>query len=383
MFSDLSSYYHRWYHSRPFLVGKDRQEELRRLHRVLLACARHLPEVWEDFLPLGEREKDILAEQSRYPFRLGPWRPDYIVSAEGSLLLCEITTRFFAHGIFMSWFAHDWAVKFMSRFPGESWADEFGPMMQKMLDLVGDRRKIYVLKSADRTSAIRLYKRFYEAHGLSVTVLEAPEVEKRRAEWQDGAFLAGALNQKDIMSLSDSTLRALIECGYCSDMRTVFLVHDKRFMKLWFDDSFTRGCIADEDASFLRSHAIPTFEASELTEEALADKDAWIVKPYRLGKSEGVHAGVLTSAGEWRELLRHPEGHIIQPFISQRTYPTVWEGTPFDDYVCGMMLCIDDDYFESGDMRCSSLPVTNVGDDRKAAVIYSSSEALKPYCDVL
>ena len=384
MYSDLATYYHRWYHSRPVLITPERRDELRRLHSVLLKCARHIPEVWGNYLPLGERERDILAEQSRYPLRLGTWRPDFLLQADGSLKICEITSRFFAHGIFMSWFSSDWTRRFMSSFPGESWDDSFPEMMSAMLALAGGRPRMSVFKSSDRTSEIRLYKRFYEAHGIDVQVLEAEEVKARRPEWDSpDCFLVSALNQRDIMSFDDGTLRAMMERGMVSDMRNVFLIHDKRFQKLWFDDSFTSGCLDAAETAFLRAHAIPTYDASEKVSEALADKDAFILKPCRLGKSEGVHAGPMTDPALWKELLRNPEGYIIQPFIPQAVFPTVWEGTPFNDYVCGMMLCVDDRYFDSGYFRCSSLPVTNVGDNRKAAAVFSSSEAIKPYCDVL
>ena len=98
-----------------------------------------------------------------------------------------------------------------------------------------------------------------------------------------------------------------------------------------------------------------------------------------------MYAGPLTDEARWQELFysRAAFGMIAQPFIRQRTYPTVWEGTAFDDYVCGMMLCVDDRYFDSGYFRCSSLPVTNQGDDRKAAVIHTGDETLLKYCDIL
>lgn len=384
MYSDLAPYYHRWYHERPVLVTPERREELRTLHRILLKCAHHLPEVWQDYLPLGERERDILAEQGRYPLRLGTWRPDYIVASDGSLLICEITSRFFAHGLFLSWFSRDWAERFMVRFPGASWDDRFDDSMRKMLSLAAGRPRMYVLKSADKTGEIRLYKRFYEAHGLSVSVLEAPEVEARLDEWaRPDCFVVSALNQNDILGFGDRTLRAMMECGMVSDFRNVFLVHDKRFMKLWFDDSFTSACLDPSETAFLRAHAIPTYELTDMTGDVLRQRKSFIIKPYRLGKSEGVHAGPLTSPWIWKRLLKDPRGYIVQPFIEQKTWPVVWEGKRYDDYICGMMLCVDDDYFDSGLFRCSSLPVTNVGDDRKAAVIHSGSRELLNCCDVL
>ena len=74
---------------------------------------------------------------------------------------------------------------------------------------------------------------------------------------------------------------------------------------------------------------------------------------------------------------------ILQPFILQRTFPTIWEGKIFEDYICGMMLCVDDRYFESGMFRASSLPVTNVGDDRKICPLYTDDEDLLKMCDIL
>ena len=74
---------------------------------------------------------------------------------------------------------------------------------------------------------------------------------------------------------------------------------------------------------------------------------------------------------------------MTQPFIKQKTFPTVWEGTPFDDYLCGMMLCVDDRFFDSGYFRCSSLPVTNIGDDRKACVIHTDDPFIISHCDLL
>ena len=86
--------------------------------------------------------------------------------------------------------------------------------------------------------------------------------------------------------------------------------------------------------------------------------------------------------------------YILQPFIHQRTYPCEWEGKHYDEYVCGMMLCMDDRYYDSGVFRTSSAPVSNKVDDRKMCVIHSDNERLrvgelssgmelKKYCYVL
>ena len=387
MIEGLIPYYLHWYHERPVGITSARRAELNRLHRILYACAEHFALHYKDyvdqFMPLGEKEMQILQMQEAYPFRAGTWRPDYIITEEGSLKICEITSRFFAHGIFMSWYAEKAADKFMARFPGKTRNSRYGEMMDYMLEILEGKRCIYVLKSADRTGEIRLYKEFYERHGCTVTVLEAPEVEPRRADWaRPGVFLISALNQMDLLSFSMDTLRAMMDAGMYSDFRNIFLIHDKRFMRLWYEDAFTSAFLNPDDTAFLRAHAIGT-SLCENVPDAKSNKNAYIIKPYALGKSEGVHAGVLTSQEEWEKLLEHPEGMIIQPFLKQRTYETVWEGIEYQDYMCGMMLCVNERYFGDGLFRASSLPVTNVGDDRKACFIDTDDPELLAHCDVL
>jgi len=415
MYSDLSDYYLRWYHDRPVGITSRRRDELRKLHAVLYKCAEHLSLHYEDYLPrwmpLGERAQALLDRQKAYPFRAGTWRPDYLLTERGELKICEITSRFFAHGIFMSWFAARAAALFLQRIsaetPPECWNERYGDLMDYMRGLPQGKKRIFVFRSDDRTNEIRLYKRFYEAQGMEVHVLDYREVDARRKEWSHGALLLSALNQRDLMGMEDETIHVMLEEGMISDFRNIFLIHDKRFMRLWFEDAFTNACLTGEETAFLRAHAIPTYlcaEGGPVVADALAHKDAYILKPWDLGKSEGLFAGPLTDEPVWRSLWKPRRGEdgpvagngravvagmrpvdtmVLQPFLRQRSFPTVWEGQAFDDYLCGMMLCVDDQYFDSGMFRTSSCPVSNLGDDRKAAPLHTDDPVLLSHCDCL
>lgn len=393
LYGDQESYYHRWYHEKPMVITPERNEELREMHRVLYKCvdymAHHYEEFVDKYMPLSEKEMEILEYQGKYPFLAGTFRPDYLVTEGGELKLCEITSRFFGHGIFMSYFAEAAANNFMEKFPGSKRESLFEQMMQSALDIVGSKQEIYVLKSSDKTSEIKLYKPFYEYFGKKVTILEADEVEGRIDDW-NGKFVISALNQKDILSYSMDTIKAMIDSRMYNDFRTVFLIHDKRFMQLWYTPEFTRNFLTDGEADFLGKHAIETYickdkASADILEKAYADKDGYILKHFRLGKSEKVYAGPLTDESKWKALFDDGsvKDMIIQPFLHQKTFRTVWEGTPFDDYVCGMMLCIDDKYFDSGLFRTSSCPVTNVVDDRKAFPVVTSDERIISCGDIL
>ena len=137
--ADLEDYYARWYHERPMAILPARRDELRELQRVLYKCIAHMAERFEDyvprFMPLSDREMRILRMQSEYPFRAGTFRPDYLVSEDGELRLCEITSRFFAHGIFLSYFSERVADLFMEKHPGCARETVYEELLETMRSL--------------------------------------------------------------------------------------------------------------------------------------------------------------------------------------------------------------------------------------------------------
>ena len=410
LFADKTAYYHQWYHDRPMLITSERRDELRRMHALLYKCiaymAEHYREWVPEYMPMDEKVMEILDRQSRYPFRAGAYRPDYLISEDGQLLLVEITSRFFGHGIWANYPSVVKAQQFMAAFPEVSWENRYDELLTYMRDIFhplgGQGAPIYVLKSSDRGSESAFYTKFYEYYGHEVTVYEADQVEAHIDLWSHDAVVISALNQEDLLSFRMETLQAMIDARMLNDFRTIFLIHDKRFLHLIFVDAFTSQCLTEEETAFLRQHTIPTYlynkRYKEIWEDALQHKDHYILKPYDLGKSVGLYAGVMTDEETWKDAIQHStfniQNYILQPFIHQRTYPCVWAGKHYDEYVCGMMLCVDDRYFDSGVFRTSSAPVTNKVDDRKMCVIHSDDERLrggelssgmelKKYCFVL
>ena len=418
LFADKTAYYHQWYHDRPMLITSERRDELRRMQALLYKCivymAEHYSEWVPQYMPLDDKVMEILDRQSRYPFRAGAYRPDYLISDDGRLLLVEITCRFFGHGIWANYPSVVKAEQFMAEHPGTSWENRYDELLTYMRDAIPANSPVYVLKSGDRGSESTFYTKFYEYYGHEVTIYEAAEVEAHIDQWSHDAVVFSALNQHDLLSFKMETLQAMIDARMLNDFRTIFLMHDKRFLSLIFVDAFTQQCLTEEETVFLRQHTIPTylqphpltpspkgegeaFGSEEIWEDALAHKDKYILKPYDLGKSVGLYAGVMTDEETWKSVHSSQSivhSYILQPFIRQRTYPCEWErlrvgepcsgmGKHYDEYVCGMMLCIDDRYFDSGMFRTSSAPVTNKVDDRKMCVIHSDDAELKTSCFVL
>ena len=370
------SYYDRWIHDKPLVLNPDRAYELAELHRILHVCALHYVEHyrdWLDIIPYDEVVLETLEYCERYPFRAGTYRPDILFCDDGGIRVCEITSRFFGNGYFLTYY-YDEAARVKGNAAGvDDAVSQIEEMLAYFAGMAKGKKRLVVLKSADRSDSIRLYVPFYEALGLKPTILESDQVEAGKA-LMEGSFVVSALNQVDLAALSPETrhLMADVECR--NDFRTIYLLHDKRFFRLFFEDSFTGAFLTDGETQFLRAHVVPTFLPHADPDEfarAKLDKDAFILKHRCLGKSEKVHAGILCTQAEWQDLFGPStvDDMILQPFQRQKVFPAEWEGQRYDDYACGSLLVVDDRYFGPGIVRTSSCPVINKTDDRKIAVI--------------
>ena len=373
------SYYGRWIHEIPLVAAPGRDEELRELARILYACAcryvAHYRE-WLDIIPYDDATLETLEYCERYPFKAGTYRPDILLCDDGAIRACEITSRFFGNGYFLAYFYDQAAREKCARAGVDDARSRLGEMLAYFAAMPEGRKRLVVLKSADRSDSIKLYVPFYQALGLKVEIIESDCVEKSAARLE-GAFVVSALNQADLAALSVGTRHLMADVGCRNDFRTIYLLHDKRFFRLFLEDAFTDAFLTDGETAFLRAHTVPTWlprTDPEMFARARRDKDAFIVKHRCLGKSEQVQAGCLCSQGEWEELFE-PEAMqnmILQPFERQRAFPVVWEGQAFMDYACGSILTVDDRYFGPGIMRTSSCPVLNRTDDRKLALVVTA-----------
>ena len=104
---ELIPYYRYWCHDCPMAVSSRRDQELHRMQDVLYRCAWYYVHHYREFLdviPYEERVLEILEYSEENPFRAGTFRPDYLICEDGSLKICEITSRFFGNGYFLSYF---------------------------------------------------------------------------------------------------------------------------------------------------------------------------------------------------------------------------------------------------------------------------------------
>ena len=387
---ELIPYYRYWCHDCPMAVSSRRDQELHRMQDVLYRCAWYYVHHYREFLdviPYEERVLEILEYSEENPFRAGTFRPDYLICEDGSLKICEITSRFFGNGYFLSYFMERAGADFAREAHITDYCSYFEDFLEYAANMLEGKKKVCVLKSADKSDSIRLYVPFYQALGAKVTVLEAEEIEENLGCLAN-SLVVSALNQTDILKLSKEAIRRMIAEQFRNDFRTVFLLHDKRFFWLFAMDRFTDRCLSKRDTEFLRSHIVETFLPGcdpAIFQDARIHKDQYILKHARLGKSEKVYAGCLCEQSQWEELFAPDvlRDMILQPFMKQKRYPTVWNGERLEDYVAGTILCVDDRYFGTGLFRTSTRPVINQTDAHKVAQVITDQKWKFRDCHVL
>ena len=377
----LVPYYKSWTYKEPIILTSSRDQELREMNRVLSKACTYYAEHYLDYIdliPYEDKVLDVLSYASIRPFQMGTARPDYIIDENGSLLICEITARFFGNGYFLSFFNEtDGQEKAESALITDRHS-YFEQMLSYFADMRNGRDKVCVLMSADKSDSIGLYVPFYHSLGMETVIIPAEDVENRLPEL-DGSMVISALNQFDLLKYSPDTLRFLAEKGMINDFRTIFLLHDKRFFRLFLDPRFTDPALSKEETAFLNQHTIPTYlpdQDSAMFDYARHHKDSFILKHHCLGKSIGVYAGCLVQEKEWEQLF--DEGNIkkmiLQPFIRQRAFEMKWrtgsgQSRQVRDYVSGTILNVDGCYFGTGLFRTSSRPVINQTDAHKMSPI--------------
>lgn len=129
------------------------------------------------------------------------------------------------------------------------------------------------------------------------------------------------LHQHELRSLSPSLLREIARCSF-NDLRTIFLVHDKRILGLVLEELdalvSVQKVLTSSQAEILRCGITPTIipGSREMTAlihtsyENQVAKDDLLLKPIRGGKGAGIMFGSDMTPQAWASqlaLLRRPD----------------------------------------------------------------------------
>ena len=137
------------------------------------------------------------------------------------------------------------------------------------------------------------------------------------------------------------------------------------------------------EIGLLQKYILPTYQygdGADAWEDALRHKDGYILKHHGRGRSEEVYAGCLIGEPQWQALFKPAKlkDMILQPFVQQKRFQGYTDGEWRDDFVTGILLCFNQEFFGPGLYRTSSQPVTNWGTFRKMAQLVAEVDERVP-----
>jgi hypothetical protein len=364
-----------WFHKAPMLVSPARCEELHTLQQLLYRAIRFFVAHYDEYaslMPLSPKGRRIVEIASQRPYRTGTYRPDFVIGQDKAIRVCEIGCRFPLDGFFNAGVTELIACRLAAEQGMDQPPSRYRRFLDHLTGYFGPFERVCALKSpADRPMDLRLYTQIFEKSGIPCTVHTPAEIA-RQPELLSGAAVIDEFNQMDLETLDDAIIAQLAAANSLNDLRTKFLIHDKRFLSVLTNQDFLAQFLNADEIAFLTQHIAPTYTRSQrpdLWEQARADKDGWIIKPYLLGKSAGILAGWVTEEEQWQHAFQSPdiEKMVLQPFFRQKQFVAPLGGRMYMDYVVGTFLCFEDEFLGPGRFRTSSFPVTNQGDDRKVA----------------
>ena len=232
---------------------------------------------------------------------------------------------------------------------------------------------VIVITGSDLRNESKIYTTIFERMGLQVEVLNFKDFELSMPAL-DNALIVSELSFDELKSLKDSTLIRLIEADVLNDLRTIFLIHDKRFFEVMNNTELQNKNLTETEVSLLSRYTLPTYTYSVNSvkwQDAKQNKDKWILKHRALGKSQDIFAGNLLTKAEWDELFTREDisEMIIQEWVEQKKFKNFYLQKPIEDYIVGTLLFFDEHFFGLGEFRTSSYPITNKVDHRKAAAL--------------
>ena len=373
---EFHGYYAPWTFDKPITSSLETTNDLKAVGLALNKVIKHvgtnfLSQGYEQLMPVSERACrvfEIFNQRSSYD--VGSFRTDFVFDQAKVPKLIEITCRFALNGYFEAAVFNQFSKEHALKLGVDAHrVEEYDAFQSFMADKIGASNRVCIVVRDGKPQSSRYYAPIFEASGIEVNEVHFQELASGAGLMKD-ALVISEIGLNEIELLSDSDLELLAASNLINDFRTVFTAHDKRFFELLNNKTIQRAALDTSERDLLQRYLIETRafdEAGSDLDELLANKDRWVLKHARLGKSKDIYAGLEFEQAEWESLLGtlDLQQFILQEWVPQRRFKGTVSGVEFDDYLTGTLMYFDDAYFGLGLFRSSSHIITNKVDDRK------------------
>ena len=316
-------------------------------------------------MPVSDRARQVFEIfNQRSSYDVGSFRTDFVFDQRKCR--SSSTCRFALNGYFEAAVFNQFSKEHALKLGVDAHRiEEYDAFQSFMADKIGASNRVCIVVR-DGKPQFALLRTDFSSVGYRVNEVHFQELASG-ATFMEDALQSIGLNEIEL--LSDSDLELLAASNLINDFRTVFTAHDKRFFELLNNETIQRAALDASEHSLLQRYLIETRafdKSSSDLQELLTNKDRWVLKHARLGKSKDIYAGLEFEQAEWESLLETLElsQFILQEWVPQRRFKGTVSGVEFDDYLTGTLMYFDDAYFGLG-LFGALLIITNKVDDRK------------------
>ncbi|CAF3718455.1 unnamed protein product [Rotaria sp. Silwood1] len=311
----------------------------------------------------------------RPDFDIGNYRPDVLFTTGHRFTMngkhrfepkiCEINGRF-------PWNGYLFSAAICSGDNNNQISINFNTMLDTIIASIklDTRKSITILKSKEHGFDINLFQTYWinkyhqtchVIHPDQVYVINGQLCNRNNGYPIEQLIME--LHQDEILSFSDDILHTFIyntQLRYMNDLRTIFLVHDKRMFSLLSNQAFLNALWeCDYEQTKTLTELIPTTYVigqmpSYIQECVLKMKNKWCIKPNLGGKGKDMSIGIDVSIEDWSRLLldRNHQEWIIQQYQEPVQYESM--------NLSGMLFCCNNLFFNLGLIRLSPNKIVNI-----------------------
>jgi hypothetical protein len=253
---EKETYYKQWLYDDPLIIRDSTYQAIEQLHGMVHRVIRHFVlnyDAYEYLMPSSSRVKQIIGLWQERVYQVGTFRTDILFGADGVSKIIEITCRFSLNGYYLGPLMDVYADRLFPQAIDNNLVNHmpYNRLIDHLEQLRNNHAIIYVIVGDDKRNASKLYREIYSHMGVEVRLLNYQDLNSHINDIGDQLIIM-ELSLEELERLSDIVISALSTMNVVNDLRTILLIHDKRFFSVIAQDELLNHVLNQDEIEFLR-----------------------------------------------------------------------------------------------------------------------------------
>lgn len=365
--------------NQPVLVKEYELREFQQLSEILNRAFIQIVQRYfsdqriRDIYQLDAGLEAILTMAHPYPYKVGMYRPDFVIDTSGQKKLCEIGCRYPFNGWMFSYYLNEIVAKLI---PGvhENWfpVTELSAFPEEYVQTLNTAEPLFWIHDREKGTEVNYLFRELNKRGVVAASISSSDLRVEADQLLVGERPAEQfileMDREELKQIDPSVLERLTASGKCiNDVRTLILIHDKRVLAVLCNEEMMRDYLSESDYAFLKPFLIESFivDTEEKRMKLLRSDRNWVLKNNSGGRGIGMYVKDQCEAELWNRVVNEEwRSYMVQEYIDQQFFDFFNERKKERINVVGLLLCKDGKCYGPGIFRGSAEKVINMHEGR-------------------